>query len=138
MLQRNMRLKAQIGTVTSVAAMLLIGGDSLAEESLNSGARRLPGCRSAISGEAARDQREAMSQGLCVGQIVALFATSDLPGMDKTYSFCKPSGATIAQAIKIVVKSTNDAPERNSTDFVVLAIDALATAWPCKRKSPSN
>jgi hypothetical protein len=109
---------------------LLLGSDAVFAQSMNSGNARLPGCRSVITNQSTQDPNSLMSQGICAGEMTALISVS--PFLQKGYAFCKPENATVAQAIQIVLKATDNAPERNHTDLVVLAIDALAQAWPCK------
>ena len=112
-----------------IMVSLLLSNDMVFAQSMNSGNARLPGCRGVIANQATQDPNSLMSQGICAGEMIALIAAS--PFLQKEYAFCKPENTTVSQAIQIVLKATDTAPERNNTDFVVLAIDALARAWPC-------
>ena len=117
--------------VAFAAAILLCSTGSALAESLNSGNRVLRGCRGVLQEKPVQDTADAMTIGLCAGEIAALFAASDF--LKKEFSFCKPSDATVYQGIQVVVQATDSAPESNHKDFVVLAIDALARAWPCRK-----
>lgn len=113
-----------------VALPLLLISNLVLAQSVNSGTARLAGCRNVLSSQATQDPNNLMSQGVCAGEMTALIAAS--PFLQKEYAFCKPEKATVMQAIQIVLAATDRTPERNHLDFVVLAIDALARAWPCK------
>jgi hypothetical protein len=77
-----------------------------------------------------KNNDDAAARGLCAGQMAALFAVGDW--LQKPYAFCKPPEAKLDQGIRIVVKAADASPDRTHLDFVALAIDALARAWPCK------
>lgn len=48
--------------------------------------------------------------------------------------FCALKEATIGQAARVVVAHIDKRPEQMHEDFLFLAYDALARAWPCRTK----
>src|SRR5262249_43988017 len=88
----------------------------------------MPGCRFALRQEntaRARDMQLVYDSGRCNGFVAAI----SLIGV----GVCLPPGATIDQAIRIVMKYLDARPERAHEHFAILAGEALRTAWPCKR-----
>jgi hypothetical protein len=86
----------------------------------------MPGCRAAmIDPNKSRNIEEAVLQGYCAGTVraIGLFGPR----------VCSPSGWTTDQAIRVVVQFIDGHPARLNEDFVLLAVEALRAAWPCKR-----
>jgi len=113
------------------AGLIVLCGNAAFADSSNSGNIRLPGCHNAAAGSPVAGEADAMGRGICLGEITALIAMSGF--LQRPYAFCVPSGGTAGQATRIVLKAIEGAPERTHIDFVVLAIDALARAWPCQK-----
>jgi hypothetical protein len=84
----------------------------------------LPGCKGFLDKKSVPFPDEAIMEGYCVGFLEGLAYTTD---------FCQPKGVTTNQAIAVVVKYIEARPERMHEDFRMLALEALITAWPCKR-----
>jgi Rap1a immunity proteins len=95
-------------------------------EDLNSANFLLPGCKGWLDREKklpAPD--EALVQGFCAGFVVGLVYGAG--------GNCQPKGVTHNQSIAVVIKYIEARPERIHEPFVVLALEALIAAWPCKR-----
>jgi hypothetical protein len=60
-----------------------------------------------------------------------LMTISDV--LPPTLRFCIPDGMTIAPAIGMTMAYLEAKPERRNESFVLLALEAFAQAWPCKR-----
>jgi len=70
-------------------------------------------------------------QGICVGQIQALYLLAFSDHLAPKGKYCPPDGVTINQARLVVIKYIEDKPEQLHLPFLSLAIDALRKAWPC-------
>ncbi len=64
-------------------------------------------------------------KGICLGMVTAIF--------DTHHQVCPPAGATVGQAIRVVVRYIDDRPARQHENFPKLTIEALRAAWPCGR-----
>ena len=82
----------------------------------------LPGCKDFLAGKA------DFFGGRCVGAIEVLSALN----LD-TKMFCPPEGISNLQRVQTVVAYIEARPERKSEDFRLLANEAMAKAWPCKK-----
>jgi Ssp1 endopeptidase immunity protein Rap1a len=104
----------------AVAILLALTMPASAQD-INSANFFLPGCKAFIPRLTSRD----FEGGRCVGFVHGLlFAVENI---------CQPQGATIGQAVAVVIKYIEARPERTHESFGVLAYEALAAAWPCKR-----
>jgi hypothetical protein len=66
--------------------------------------------------------------GRCVGALEVLDALND-----DTKVFCPPEGATNLQRVQAVVNYLETRPDRKDADFRLVANQAIAKAWPCKK-----
>jgi hypothetical protein len=66
--------------------------------------------------------------GRCVGAVEVLDALND-----DTKLFCPPQGATNLQRVQVVVDYIKARPDRKNADFRLVANQAMAKAWPCKK-----
>jgi hypothetical protein len=66
--------------------------------------------------------------GRCVGAVEVLDALND-----DTKLFCPPEGVTNLQRVQVVVDYIKMRPDRKSADFRLVANEAMAKAWPCKK-----
>src|SRR5690349_15301632 len=67
----------------------------------------------------------------CLGFISALMAVGEhLSGSSR---FCSPGTATIGQGVEIVNKFMDEHPSELHRPFALLAVFALASAWPCAK-----
>jgi Rap1a immunity proteins len=119
-----MRLIAVLGV------LLVLAPDYSAAQGSNNANERMPGCRDLIH-DGSRDQSDAASQGLCLGEVVALLELAPL--LPEPFRSCKPPGATPGQAVRVIVQYIDNAPERSHLNFILLAAAALARAWPCDK-----
>ncbi len=82
----------------------------------------LSGCKDFLAGKA------DFFGGRCVGAIEVL----DALNLD-TKTFCPPEGTSNLQRVQAVVAYIDARPERKNEDFRLLANEAMAKAWPCKK-----
>ncbi len=115
-------------TAAVFAVPLLTPAALVAQEapSPNSAAWMLPGCRAALTPSPDPDFR----QGMCAGSIGTLLFLGDALPYD--YRICRPRGAVLHDAVRIVVSHIESQPARAQENFNGLAIEALSAAWPCR------
>ena len=82
----------------------------------------LPGCKGFIAG------RSDFLSGRCVGAIEVLDALSH-----DTKAFCAPDDTNNLERVRIIVTDIEARPERMKDDFRLLANEAMAKTWPCKK-----
>jgi hypothetical protein len=82
----------------------------------------LPGCKDFIAG------RTNFDSGRCVGAVEVL----DALNLD-TKLFCVPEATNNLARVRIIVAFIEARPERAKEDFRLLANEAMAKAWPCKK-----
>jgi Ssp1 endopeptidase immunity protein Rap1a len=82
----------------------------------------LEGCRDYIAG------RSNFFAGRCVGAVEVL----DALNLD-TKLFCPPDAASNQDRVRTIVGYIEARPERMNEDFRLLANEAMAKAWPCKK-----
>lgn len=79
----------------------------------------MPGCRQFLIG----NTQFHFLEGNCNGIVETLeFMSPDL---------CVPPGSTLGEAVRIVVQYIDARPIRLQENFRLLALEALASAWPC-------
>jgi Rap1a immunity proteins len=120
--------------IAAVMALSLVGS-ALAAGDAGSGNAIMPGCRAQLQAGLTVDTNpaDAFGQGLCVGIITGLATSTALSKVAlKSAFFCAPQGPTIEQYIRVVVAYIDKHPERMHEPFEILALGALAEAWPCK------
>ena len=82
----------------------------------------LSGCKDFIAG------RSNFFAGRCVGAVEVLDALNS-----DTKLFCPPDNIDNLQRVRIIVSYIEARPERKNEDFRLLANEAMAKAWPCKK-----
>ena len=82
----------------------------------------LPGCKDFIAG------KSDFFSGRCVGVVEVL----DALNLD-TKLFCPPESAGNLQRVQAIVAYIEARPERKEEDFRLLANEAMAKTWPCKK-----
>jgi len=82
----------------------------------------LPGCKDFVAG------RSNFFSGRCVGAVEVL----DALNLD-TKLFCPPEATSNLQRVQIVIGYIEAHPQRKDEDFRLLANEAMAKAWPCKK-----
>jgi hypothetical protein len=80
------------------------------------------GCKDFLAGNS------SFFAGRCIGALEVLDALND-----DTKMFCPPEGATNLQRAKVVVNYIETRPDRKNADFRLVANQAMAKAWPCKK-----
>lgn len=116
----------------AVALFLSLAGSShsIAQEQIVTGNDLQVICQIADTHGAPKAPEEVIKSGMCIGFVTAIMRTSTL--LDGRVKFCIPTGVTIAQAIKVVLKYSRDHSEITNNGAEVISIMAFATAWPCK------
>ena len=106
-------------------AALICAGSTWAQD-LSSANATMPGCRNYVQNDGRpRSAQDAFDQGICLGIVKAIVVTDA--------NMCPPASAVLAQAMRVVTQYIDSRPARLHEDFIVLTIEALRTAWPCKR-----
>jgi hypothetical protein len=82
----------------------------------------LPGCKDFIAGKL------DFFGGRCVGALEVLDALSE-----DTKAYCAPDATNNLERARIVVAYIEARPDRMKEDFRLLANEAMANAWPCKK-----
>jgi hypothetical protein len=82
----------------------------------------LAGCKDFIAG------KSNFFAGRCVGAVEVLDALNS-----DTKLFCPPDNTDNLQRVRTIVSYIDARPERKTEDFRLLANEAMAKAWPCKR-----
>jgi Rap1a immunity proteins len=82
----------------------------------------LAGCKDYLAG------KSNFFGGRCVGAVEVLDALNS-----DTKLFCPPENATNLQRVQVVVDYIEARPERKTADFRLVANEAMAKAWPCKK-----
>lgn len=91
------------------------------ETDLDSAQYIMPGCRQFL---VSKTQLHFL-EGNCNGIVETIeFMSPDL---------CVPPGSTLDEAVRIVVQYIDARPVRQQEDFRLLALEALVSAWSCRR-----
>jgi hypothetical protein len=108
-------------------ALVLIAGTAHAQpaQHANSAAGMLVGCRALL----ANPEGDAFRPGMCAGSIGTLLFLGD--ALPDDYRVCRPQGAVLYDAVRIVVSHIEAQPARGHENFNGLAMEALSNAWPC-------
>jgi hypothetical protein len=80
------------------------------------------GCKDFIAG------KSNFFAGRCVGAVEVLDALNA-----DTKLFCLPDNIDNLQRVRTIVSYIDARPERKNEDFRLLANEAMAKAWPCKK-----
>jgi hypothetical protein len=117
------------GMVAIVVIMTNCG--AAAAEDRSSAGYLVEGCRAAATDN--QDERgdyrlKIYKTGICTGTIQSLHYVS------QGISSCAPSGVTLGQMLKVVVAYIDQRPARLHENLIVLVLEALRAAWPCKRR----
>jgi hypothetical protein len=82
----------------------------------------LAGCKDYLAG------KSNFFSGRCVGAVEVLDALNS-----DTKLFCPPENATNLQRVQVIVDYIEGRPERKTADFRLVANEAMAKAWACKK-----
>lgn len=83
----------------------------------------MPGCRGFME----RETRNTHVEGTCNGIVRAMFFFGST-----NLGFCPPKGATVGQAVRVIIAYVDQRPAQMHLPFEVLALRALTGSWPCK------
>jgi hypothetical protein len=116
------------------ALALTVTATGAAERDTTSANFMLPYCKLAAGEvpESGVDVKDLMWVGLCMG-IVDGIAMALNTYESKSYCAKLPSGGTLDQKVKVVVRAIEARPDMMHRDFRSLATFALMDAWPCKK-----
>ena len=118
------QLRLGLRGITVIVTLMLTGGSALAEvDPRNSANHDISGCRAFLT-EGTHD--DLFGAGWCAGTVFTL------KYMGRGNS-CPPDAVTASQLVHVVVRYIDARPERMHESFKELALEALKTAWPCKR-----
>jgi hypothetical protein len=108
-----------------IAAIALLGTmtPALAEEVVTSGEDLLPSCREFVEG---RYESRGLRTGICVGAVYS--------ALTLTQNLCAPHNATLLKAVKLVTNYMLRHSEQLHMDIVLLSVNALTEAWPCRKE----
>ncbi|WP_291842430.1 Rap1a/Tai family immunity protein [Bradyrhizobium sp.] len=81
-----------------------------------------------------RPTESEWAKGICIGQIQVLYLLAFSDHLAPKGKFCPPDGVTIDKARAVVIKYIEDKPEQLHLPFLLLAIDGLRKAWPCRAR----
>jgi hypothetical protein len=89
----------------------------------------LPACEREL-GKGGTSHTDAYVQGICIGVLKTLVVVSK--NLKPSFRFCPPNSVTLDQALRVTVAYLEARPQRLHEDFVALAAEGLAQAWPCQ------
>ena len=115
--------------IALIVATIFSCGTAVAEPDQTSADHIMPACRdvAALMTFTNTESKEDFSRmGFCIGIITGLSY------MGQPYGICLPVGATSQQAARVVVQYIDGRPERMNENFMLLTVEALQAAWPCK------
>jgi Rap1a immunity proteins len=81
------------------------------------------GCRELVT----QSNRNTELQRECASTVRTMIYVAASRGI------CPPAGATVAQAVRVIVAYIDQQPERMQEQFEPLALEALQKTWPCRR-----
>lgn len=110
-----------IGSAALILTQLSAANAQSNDGSFNSIVR---GCQSAISESAHGNPLIAIDEGKCFGLVEGVIIASP--------RICHPSGASLGQAIRVVLQYSNRIPARWHEQRAKIIEEALASAWPCR------
>jgi hypothetical protein len=95
----------------------------------------LAGCKTylaLIEGRPA-EAKYAMQMGFCQGSIDAIAWLNSVGLVLSGVWWCVPQGVDNDQMLRVVIRYVDARPQRHHESFALLALEALAAAWPCKQ-----
>jgi Rap1a immunity proteins len=98
----------------------------------------LPGCKLLLDFSNKRPSlsvSDGVRVGFCSGTIRTLMQLSSLASEYGPTPPCSkmPDNATQGQVIRVIIKFIEARPERMHEPFILLALEAMRNAWPCKQ-----
>jgi Rap1a immunity proteins len=122
-------MRHAIGIAAALALMGQQGAALAQSRDVGSANSVMPGCRDALSPEAAPDTYRAYVKAECTAIIRTIFFFGQ-----SHFGLCAPNQATVGQAIRVVGVYIDQRPERMHEHFERLALEAMRRAWPCRRQ----
>jgi hypothetical protein len=125
--RREPRTAVRPKLIFVLVALLALEPPAIAQELPNASTAEwiMPGCRGLVGTGDANDLR----RGICAGSIGTLLFLGD--ALPDDYRVCRPRGAVLDDAVRIVVTHIERQPRRLHENFNGLAMEALSAAWPC-------
>ena len=119
----DMRVHTMFGKVALALSLSAIFPVHItaAQEDLDSANYVIKGCREFI----ALSRSDYLKQGLCIGAVKAI--VKNYPGL------CRPEQLPTEQAVRAVIAYIDSRPARLQENFYSLAVEAIRSAWPCRR-----
>src|ERR1700677_1924468 len=105
------------------AALMSISDAASADDNVFSANTVMPGCHDFIE----KKSNNTYTQGVCAGVI------GGIVHLGVNVLFSAPLEVTFGQTMRVVVQYIDSRPARMHEDFRNLALEAVATAWPCKK-----
>src|SRR5262245_52428106 len=119
--------RCAIGIAVAVALLSQQGSAMAQSPDIGSANSVMPGCRDAMSPEAAPNTYRAYVKAECTAVIRTMFFFGR-----SHFGICAPDQATVGQAIRVVVLHIDQRPARMHEPFELLALEAMRRAWPCR------
>jgi hypothetical protein len=133
----------------AAALALAVTAAPAAEEDIYSAGYMVQGCRAALNSSPTQSRDMAERAALCGGVIAGMSNMGALvrsalliyprPADDSQQNFFRklmcvdvPGEAPISQLVGVVIFYIDGRPARLHEPFMVLALEALRAAWPCK------
>jgi Rap1a immunity proteins len=91
----------------------------------------LPGCRTFIETLPNTTLDQANRAGQCLGIVKALLRLGEDLSITP-FRNCSPNSVTSGEAVRAVVTFLEARPQRLHENFIDLAAEAIAKAWPCR------
>lgn len=116
----------------AIIAMLTGIGSVLAQDQQHqvSGNAMQASCRMAAMDSPPTAPEAQFGIGYCMGVAEAIMTNGF--ALESEYRNCAPGGATLKQAVKVLVKFMDDRPNLLNNDLSMLAVTAYRLAWPCQ------
>jgi hypothetical protein len=115
MMQRNYIAAVVFAFASTSAHAAGVGADRSART-------YFPGCVASLA------HKDTWESGRCLGVLEGLTLAGTLNKL-----FCAPDSTTADQWIQAVVTYIGNRPDRMGEDFRLLAAEAMAITWPCKK-----
>lgn len=97
-----------------------------------SGNALMPGCRAVLT----YSNTDLLNQGMCVGEVSAVIEAREL--LAPTIKFCMPAGVNRGQAVRVVVKYVDEAPQMSHKPFVQLRYSLQPAEISHARRAPTS
>jgi hypothetical protein len=127
----SMKSHCRIGLWLSVVVVGFTQVSEAQAQSFFSTNEIVPYCQEFLEGREAII-KDPTGTGQCFGSVQTVVTLGQV--LAPPFRFCMPDGATLRQAMRVVVTFALSHPENMHLPFPVVASQALANAWPCGGK----